>query len=87
MKKHEIKELFYDAHMLNKKYIAVKIINNKCLKPEVIINENINFADKLEYYDSAYDDDLHLKTCDTVRIVDCVHGDSYAELQEELNIL
>lgn len=53
--------------------IAVKVGNQ--VVPEVIINSQENFDTKLEYYKSAYNENLTLKANAAVRIVGFTHDD------------
>lgn len=55
-------------------------------KPEVIINERENFANKLKYYKLAYNDDLVLKTYDGIRITNIVYGNTYGELEDLITV-
>jgi flavodoxin len=75
---------FEDAIDFNVKYVAVKIQMDEFAKPEIIVNERENFADKLSYYRSAYDFNLTLKTRSSIKIVDCTYGNTFKELEDYL---
>lgn len=49
-------------------YVIVRVLGST--KDEVIINHMDNLKSKIEYYEKAYDEDLKLKSCDKIRIVD-----------------
>ena len=66
-------------------YIAVKIMTKDNPEPEVIINSYENFDNKLKYYRNAYTNDLYLKTCPTISIVDVAYGNDYAEIFHKFN--
>ena len=54
--------------------VAIKVGNQEV--PEIIINTHENFDTKLEYYKSAYNENLTLKTNADIRIVGFSHDDS-----------
>lgn len=75
-----------NAFIISAKYIAVKIQMQGFAKPEVIINETDNFKTKLEYYKKAYNMDLTLKAFNGIKIVGFVFGDSYNDIQNDLDL-
>lgn len=79
-----LEKCFYEASQLGKKYIGVKIEMQGFEKPEVIINESVNFDSKFSYYKKAYNEDLTLKTFSGIKIIAFAFGDSFAEIEEKL---
>lgn len=78
-----LKECFEKAIECNAEFIGVSIENEDYKEMEVIINKNSNIKDKLEYYLSAYNEDLTLKTNPKIKIVKFEYSD-YIECLEEL---
>lgn len=76
--------IFADAVAFKAKYIGVKIQMEGFEEPEIIINKRANFKTKLAYYQNAYNNDLTLKTRNTIRIVDCTYGNTFKELEDYL---
>lgn len=71
---------FFNKAIENKdKYVAVVVTNN-CKEPEIIINPNSNFEEKLNYYKNAYSEDLTLKTFNKIKIIKYSSGNSIEEL-------
>lgn len=66
------------------KYIGMKIAMKGFEKPEIIINERENFKSKLNYYKMAYDDNLNLKACSGIKIIDIAFGDTFADIEKRL---
>lgn len=50
--------------------VCVEVTVPNCTHNEFIINPIENFAVKKEYYSKAYNDDLELITCPSIKIVD-----------------
>lgn len=87
MNKLTIKNLefcFREAIKQEKKYIGVKIQMQGFVRPEIIINENLNFASKYAYYQKAYDENLVLKTFNGIKIVGFTYGNTFEEIEGEL---
>lgn len=87
MKKTELEELLKKADESSSSYVAVKIETEGSSRPEIIINPCENIKEKLNYYTTAYDDDLVLnsakgKKC--IRIVGVAQGESFEEIQWQL---
>lgn len=87
MKKTELEELLKKADESSTSYVAVKIETEGSSRPEIIINPHGNIKKKLNYYMTAYDDDLVLnsakgKKC--IRIVGAAQGESFEEIQWQL---
>jgi hypothetical protein len=80
----ELEKCFNIAKGIGSEYVAVSVLFPKCEQPEVIINHKSNLAAKLEYYKSAYDQDLHLKTNPEVQIIGFTLGDNFAHLEAGL---
>lgn len=66
------------------KYIGIKVVMKGFEKPEIIINERENFESKLRYYKTAYDENLYLKACSGIQIVDIAFGDTFADIEKRL---
>lgn len=79
MKKEYLRALFNQAIKEKSAYVAVQIETRGMEKPEYIINPRENIAQKLVYYDSAYNDDLVLKTYDGICITGIAKGNSIAD--------
>lgn len=75
---------FIKAREHGKKYVGVKIQMQGFPKPEIIINENMNFDSKFAYYSKAYNEDLTLKTFSGIKIVGFTYGDSFADIEQNL---
>lgn len=78
----DLEELFEDAKKDNATFIAIIIKMEGYESPEIIVNTNVNFDKKLEYYKNAYNDDLRLKSFSGIRILAGVCGDSLSEIEE-----
>lgn len=79
-----LKICFDEAIKQNSKFIGVAIETRGNKDIEVIINPRANFENKLEYYLSAYNEDLTLKSYDGIKIVGFTYGDSFNDLQNQL---
>jgi len=58
------------SHYVNNdaKWLVIKVeVNGN--SPEIIINPKENFDAKIDYYSKAYDEDLTLKSCPSIKIV------------------
>ena len=82
---NHLENCFTAAKENKARFIGVKIAMKYFALPEVIINEHPNFDKKLEYYKGAYNTDLTLKATDTIKIIGFTYGDSYEEIQKDLN--
>lgn len=65
-------------------FVAIKIKMDDFPKEEIIINPIENAEKKLEYYLSAYNEDLTLKSCNKIKIIACTYGDDFEEIQADL---
>lgn len=74
MKKIDFMQILEQAISENKDFVVAVIITKGNDAPEFIINSNVNFQNKKEYYDKAYNDELILNTYDGIRIIDCYSG-------------
>ena len=81
-----LEENFEAAKRLKVKYVGVLIEMPGFEKPEVIINENKNFDSKLDYYRSAYDEDLNHKHAPGIKITGFTYGNFFAGIEEDLVI-
>ena len=75
---------FLGAIEHNVPYVAVVVEMDGFEKPEIIVNQRANFEKKLEYYKSAYNDDLTLKSFNGIRIIDFESGDNFEALEMNL---
>lgn len=60
MKKAEFKTIVSEGVNRRRDYLAVKIETEGNPSPEVILNPIENLAEKMAYYDKAYNDDMEL---------------------------
>ena len=74
MKKNDFMQIFDQAIIEEKDFVVAVILTKGSDAPEFIINPNVNFQNKKEYYDKAYNDELILNTYDGIRIIDCYAG-------------
>lgn len=81
MTKKQFKEVFSQAIDKKYKYIAVYVKIKQSFYPEIIINYYDNFVDKYNYYLNAYDDELKLKACNEISIIDIKAVNELKELQ------
>lgn len=79
-----LEECFNMAKALEMTWVAVAIKTRGHESSELILNPNINFDKKLEYYKNAYTDDLVLKTYDGIQIVGFTYADTLAEIEKDL---
>lgn len=80
-----LEKCFYEASHKDKKYVGVKIEMYGFKKPEIIINPNINFDKKFDYYRYAYNKDLTLRNApDKIKIVGFTYGNSFEEIEKDL---
>ena len=83
MKKFELVNMFISAIEQEYKYIVVYVQVKNSKSPEIIINERSNFKEKLDYYVNAYDDDLKLKACNDISILNVKKINSFSELDKK----
>ena len=81
----DLQNVFLRAIETHEEYIGIRIEMPNLELPEVIINPRKNFKEKLEYYLSAYDNDLKLKSCKNIKITGFMYGSNYQEIQDCLN--
>ena len=62
-------EAFFNTIPEEATYMEVYIDHPELPEPEVIRNPISNMCKKIEYYKSAYNDDLTLKTYEKIRII------------------
>lgn len=79
-----LEKCFYDASQAEEEYVGVKIEMQGFPEPEIIIDKNSNFDEKLAYYKKAYNEDLTLKTSNGIKIIGFASGNSFAEIAYEL---
>ena len=84
LKLNNLEICFISAMSIGAKYVGVKIWMQGFDDCEVIINPNANFKKKLEYYKTAYNEDLTLKAFNDIKIVGFTYGDSYKEIENSL---
>lgn len=85
----EILEKVFECAMTDKMaYVAVQVETEGNEKPELIINPYENYKDKLEYYRTAYDENLRLKSAAAagklIHITAAVTGDKLEEIEWQL---
>ena len=80
MKKHLLIDTFNYALEHGKGYVGVAIETRGMEKPEYIINPYPNIAQKLAYYEGAYNDDLVLKSYDGIRITAAAAANTIEDL-------
>lgn len=80
-----LEKCFYEASHQDKKYVGVKVEMFGFKDDEIIINPNINFDKKFEYYKNAYNEDLTLKNApDKIRLTGFTYGDSFEDIENDL---
>ena len=73
---------FENAFECDMEYVGLLVQSpNDILEMIIIPNEFI--LDKLEYYEKAYDDDLCLKTCKEVKIINFTCADSLDDIETD----
>ena len=80
----DLKTCFLLATEVEASFVAVKIKMDDFPKEEIIINPIENAEKKLEYYLSAYNKDLTLKSCNKIKIIAFTYGDDFEEIQADL---
>lgn len=81
----DLENCFTGAVIKKAKYIGVKVQMEGFEEPEIIINLTENFETKSFYYNKAYNKDLSLKSYNCIKITGVTYGNSYFEIQEDLN--
>ena len=80
-----LNECFNEAKNTNARYIGVAVKIDGMDGVEVIINSIENYSYKKAYYNSVYDMGLEHRHADGIRIVGCAFGNTYDEIEEQLN--
>jgi len=80
----QLEDSFEAAKSKRQQYFGVKIEIEGFIEPEIIINSLENFDKKLEYYKSAYNDNLTLKSKDSIKIISWAYANSFKELEFKL---
>lgn len=75
---------FQKAKEKNSKYIYIVIKNKNHNKNEIIINPMGNVEDKTSYIENAYNEDLTLKACKDIKIVDFGSADDFYDIEKNL---
>lgn len=84
-KKEKLITCFYQAKKNNAKFIGLAIRVPDADQPEVIINPNVNFDVKLDYYLKTYDEKLHHNAVgDFLKIVGFTYGNSFSDIESYL---
>lgn len=78
MRKEELQRIIESALQEKDSYVGVAIETQGMEGAEYIINPKCNLAQKLRYYDRAYNDDLTLKANTDIRIKAAVTGRTIA---------
>lgn len=77
-----LESVFLSAYRCNLNYVGVRVrIEGENPADEFIINPRANILSKLEYYKSAYNEDLTLKSNPNVKIVGLAYGNNFDEIQ------
>ncbi len=76
----DLEKCFETAKENNRPFVGVAIAMQGFPKPEVIINPEANYDEKLDYYKKAYNDDLTLKTFNGIRIVGFACANNYHDI-------
>lgn len=84
MKLMNLENCFKMAKEANAKYVGVCISTVGNEANEIIINPNVNFDKKLEYYKKAYNEDLVLKTYAGIKITGFTYGDTFDCIENQL---
>ncbi|NBH28440.1 hypothetical protein D3Z60_22470 [Lachnospiraceae bacterium] len=87
MNKKSLVAVFNNARAEGLEYIGVRIKTEGSSQPEIIINPKENFDAKLDYYMSAYDDDLAListKGKKEIRITGIAQGNAFEDIEYQL---
>lgn len=83
LRMRNLKKCFEQAKKEKAKFVAVTIYTAGFEKPEIIINEASNFQAKVDYYSSAYNNDLTLKSApDKIKIIGFTQCNSLKEAEE-----
>lgn len=78
MRKEELQRIIESALQEKDSYVGVAIETQGMEGAEYIINPKCNLAQKLRYYDRAYNDDLTLKANTDIRIKAAATGRTIA---------
>lgn len=87
MNKSALKAVFTNAKAVGARYVGVRVKTEGSSQPEIIINPKENFDEKLNYYMSAYDDDLILisaKGKKDIRITGIAQGNAFEDIEYQL---
>lgn len=84
LKMNNLEICFWSAKRVNAKFVGVKVWTEGMDECELIINPYENIDKKLEYYKTAYNEDLVLKVFNGVKIVGFTYGDSLEEIEKDL---
>lgn len=84
MNKSELISIFIEAKMRGMDFVGVSIKTPTLTSPEIIINPFDNLEAKLDYYITAYDDNLHLKACNTIQITNIAYANNLVDLMDRL---
>lgn len=84
MTKEKFKQIVKDGVNRNKEFIVVKIETEGNTAQEIIINPKENFTPKINYYLSAYNDDMELikakESGKTIKITDVLMTNNLNDL-------
>lgn len=76
---------YKDAVEKNLEYMAIMVTIPGAPDPELIINSEVNFESKMNYYNITYDELLFHRKAEGVRIVGFAFADDYPDLYDALN--
>lgn len=80
----ELERAIEETQIIGFRYFAVVIRMDGFEDDEVIINTLYNSGDKLAYYKKVYDENLEHKFSDGIKIVGFAYGDTFDEIEREL---
>ncbi|EJW14103.1 hypothetical protein M5X00_26225 [Paenibacillus alvei] len=80
---NKFEQAIHTADFNNYRFFGILVEMEGFPKPEVIINEQENFQDKLEYYLQTYDENLHHKFA-KVKIIGYAFANDFDTLQADL---
>jgi hypothetical protein len=83
----DLKKGYKNALENNAKYIGVAVRIPNIEGVEVIINTTLNFEEKWNYYQKAYDENLKLKLNPDIQIVALAFGDSFDDIEKQLKLV
>ena len=81
----DLKRVFYRAIEMKQSFVGIRVRIGDLPLDEIIINPIENVDAKLKYYQETYDENLFHKHASGIRVVDFCYGQSYQDIQDELD--